>query len=140
MLAKQITYTDYNGTERTETFYFNLTEAEAVEMELSAVGGLSDTIQKIIDAKDVPSLIQIFKELILKAYGVKSPDGRRFIKNDEVREDFAQTEAYSKLFMELAFDADKAAEFVNGITPTKIEGGKVDVSKRPEAIPMKVEN
>lgn len=140
MLAKQITYTDYNGTERTETFYFNLTEAEAVEMELSAVGGLSDTIQKIIDAKDVPSLIKIFKELILKAYGVKSPDGRRFIKNDEVREDFAQTEAYSKLFMELAFDADKAAEFVNGITPTKIDGGKVDVSKRPEAIPMKVEN
>lgn len=140
MLAKQITYTDYNGTERTETFYFNLTEAEAVEMELSAVGGLSDTIQKIIDAKDVPSLIKIFKELILKAYGVKSPDGRRFIKNDEVREDFAQTEAYSKLFMELAFDADKAAEFVNGITPTKIEGGKIDVSKRPEAIPLKTEN
>lgn len=140
MLAKQITYTDYNGTERTETFHFNLTEAEAVEMELSAVGGLSDTIQKIIDAKDVPSLIKIFKELILKAYGVKSPDGRRFIKNDEVREDFAQTEAYSKLFMELAFDADKAAEFVNGITPNKIEGGKVDVSKRPEAIPMKAEN
>lgn len=140
MLTKQITYTDYNGTERTETFYFNLTEAEAVEMELSAVGGLSDTIQKIIDAKDVPSLIKIFKELILKAYGVKSPDGRRFIKNDEVREDFAQTEAYSKLFMELAFDADKAAEFVNGITPTKIEGGKIDVSKRPEAIPLKMEN
>lgn len=140
MLAKQITYTDYNGTERTETFYFNLTEAEAVEMELSAVGGLSDTIHRIIDAKDVPSLIKIFKELILKAYGVKSPDGRRFIKNDEVREDFAQTEAYSKLFMELAFDADKAAEFVNGITPNKIEGGKVDVSKRPEAIPMKAEN
>ncbi len=134
MLAKQITYMDYNGVERTETFYFNLTEAEVLEMELTTAGGLSDYISKIVKANDAPTLISIFKEIILKAYGEKSADGRRFIKNDEVRDAFAQTEAYSKLFMELAFDADKAAEFVNGITPNKT--GDVSVSKRPEAIPL----
>lgn len=139
MLTKTISYTDYNGVDRTEKFYFNLTEAEVVEMELSTAGGLAETITKIVDAKDAPTLIKIFKELILKAYGVKSDDGRRLIKNDKVRDEFAQTEAYSKLFMELAFDADKAAEFVNGITPNKVENGKIEVSKRPEAIPVKGE-
>lgn len=140
MLAKTITYTDYNGLERTETFYFNLTEAEVMEMELSTAGGLSDTITKIVEAKDAPTLIKIFKDLILKAYGEKSADGRRLIKNDEVRDAFSQTEAYSQLFMELAFDADKAAEFVNGIAPNKEKSGKIEVSKRPEAIPIKAES
>lgn len=140
MLSKTITYTDYNGLERTEKFYFNFTEAEAAEMELTTEGGLSGMIEKIIETKDVPTLIKIFKDLILRSYGEKSADGRRFIKNDEMREAFTQTEAYSKLFMELAFDADKAVEFVNGIAPHKSEDGKVDVSKRPEAIPVKAES
>lgn len=140
MLSKTITYTDYNGLERTEKFYFNLTEAEVAEMELTTEGGLSGMIEKIIETKDVPTLIKIFKDLILRSYGEKSADGRRFIKNDEMREAFTQTEAYSKLFMELAFDADKATEFVNGIAPHKSEDGKVDVSKRPDAIPVKAES
>lgn len=139
MLTKTITYTDYNGVERTEKFYFNLTEAEVLEMELSKAGGLSDSITKVVEAKDVPTIIKIFKDLILKAYGVKSDDGRKFIKSDELRNDFAQTEAYSKLFMELAFDADKAAEFVNGITPKKSDNGAINISKRPEAIPAKAD-
>lgn len=140
MLTKTVTYTDYNGLERTEKFYFNLTEAEIAEMELTTEGGLEAMITKMIEAQDVPSLITLFKDLILRSYGEKSADGRRFIKNDEIRAAFSQTEAYSILFMELAFDADKAAEFVNGITPHKSEGGKVDVSKRLEAIPMKAES
>lgn len=117
MLKKTITYTDYNGSERTEDFYFNLTKAEVVEMEMSTTGGLAEMIKKIVAAQDAPSIIAIFKKLILKAYGEKSPDGRRFIKSDEISNAFSQTEAYSQLFMELATDADKAAEFVNGITP-----------------------
>lgn len=117
MLNKKITYTDFNGVERTETFSFNLTKAEIMEMELSATGGLSETINKIVEAQDIPSLIKIFKDLVLKAYGEKSPDGKRFIKSDELSEAFAQTEAYSELFMELATDADAAAKFVNGIIP-----------------------
>ena len=117
MLKKTITYTDYNQAERTEDFYFNLTKAEVMEMEMSTSGGLAEMIKKIVAAKDAPAIIKVFKDLILKAYGEKSPDGKRFIKSEEIPTAFAQTEAYSQLFMELATDPDKAAEFVNGIIP-----------------------
>lgn len=121
MLKKTITYTDYNGNERKEDFYFNLSKAEAIEMQLSTTGGLSQMIENIIAAQDTPALIKIFKELVLKSYGKKSDDGRRFIKSPEIAEEFSQTEAYSILFMELATDDVAAAEFVKGITPN-IEG------------------
>jgi len=121
MLKKTITYTDYNGETRKEDFYFNMTRAEVTEMELSIDGGLSDMIRRVTEAKDVPSIIKIFKELVLKAYGVKSPDGKRFIKSKELSEEFSQTEAYSDLFMELAQDSSAAAAFVNGIMPQNIE-------------------
>ena len=117
MLKKTITYTDYNGVTRTEDFYFNLTKAEIMEMQLSTNGGLDVMIKKIIDSQDAPSIIKIFKELILKAYGEKSDDGKRFVKSKEISEGFAQTEAYSQLFMELATDTDAASKFVNGIVP-----------------------
>ena len=119
MLKKTITYTDYDGNQRTEDFYFNLTEAEITEMEYSAEGGLSAKLQRIIQSKDQPSIIKTFKELILAAYGKKSDDGRRFIKNSETTEEFKSMEAYSILFMELATDADKAANFVNEILPKR---------------------
>lgn len=111
------TYVDYNEVERTEDFYFNLTKAEVTEMELSKEGGISAYIKAIIAAKDMPELIKLFKEIVLKAYGQKSLDGRRFIKNEELTEDFSQTEAYSMIFMELATDSNKAAEFINGVMP-----------------------
>ena len=117
MLKKTITYNDYNGTERTEDFYFNLTKAEIMEMEMSTSGGLAEMITKIVATKDAPAIIKIFKELILKAYGEKSPDGKRFIKSEEISTAFSQTEAYAQLFMELATDADAASTFVNGIVP-----------------------
>ena len=117
MLTKNVTYTDYNGVERTETFYFNLTKAEIMEMEMGTTGGLAEMIKRIVAASDKPAIIKIFKDLVLKAYGVKSADGRRFIKNDEVRADFEQTEAYSIIFMELATNADAASAFINGIVP-----------------------
>lgn len=120
MLKKTITYTDYNGSQRTEDFYFNLSKAEIMEMELSTTGGLAETIQKIVAAQDAPAIIKIFKELVLKAYGEKSPDGKRFIKSEEIATAFSQTEAYSQLFMELATDSDAAAKFVNGIVPSDI--------------------
>lgn len=120
MLKKTITYTDYNGTERTEDFYFNLSEAEITEMEMSTTGGFADMIQRIVNAQDIPSIIKIFKDLLLKSYGEKSPDGKRFMKSEELSTAFSQTEAYSILFMELATDADAAASFVNGIVPNKV--------------------
>lgn len=117
MIKKTITFTDYNGTERTEDFYFNLTKAEVMEMEMSVKGGLAEMIQRVIAAQDQPAIIKIFRDLITRAYGVKSPDGRKFMKSAELTEDFVQTEAFSELYMELATNADAAAAFVNGIVP-----------------------
>lgn len=126
MLKKTITYTDYNDVTRTEDFYFNLSKAELMEMEMSTSGGLAEMIQKIVAAQDTPSIIKIFKELILKAYGEKSSDGKRIVKSEEISNAFAQTEAFSDLFMELATDADAASAFVNGIIPA-------DMAKRVAA-------
>lgn len=117
MIKKTIKYTDYNGNEREEDFYFNLTKAEVSEMELSTEGGLAERINRIVAAKNSPEIIKVFKDLLLKSYGEKSPDGRRFIKSKEISEAFAQTEAYSILFMELATNSQKASEFINGIVP-----------------------
>lgn len=117
MLKKTVTYTDYNGVERTEDFYFNLTKAEITEMEMSTAGGFAEMIQKVVAAQDAPTIIKIFKDLVLKAYGEKTADGKRFVKSDEIATAFSQTEAYSQIFMELATDANAAAAFVNGIIP-----------------------
>jgi hypothetical protein len=118
MLKKTITYVDYDGNERTEDFYFNLTKAEVAEMEMSTEGGMVKTLQKIVAEKDAKRIIESFKDLILRSYGEKSPDGKRFVKNQQVRDSFAQTEAYSVLFMELASNAESAATFVNSIVPS----------------------
>lgn len=120
MLKKTIKYTDYNGVERTEDFYFNLSKAELSEMELETPGGFSALLAKITATQDTPSLVKIFKGLILRAYGEKSDDGKRFIKSEELSQAFSQTEAYSELFIELASDADAAAAFINGIVPADI--------------------
>lgn len=117
MIIKKVTYTDYMENERTEELRFNLSEAELTEMELTTTGGLGEYIKKITAAQDAPAMIALFKDLVLKSYGEVSPDGRRFIKNDKIREEFSQTPAYSKIFMELAFDADAAANFIKGVIP-----------------------
>ena len=120
MYKKTITYPDYNGEEIKEDFYFNLTKAEILEMQLEKEGGLAEKIQAIVDSKNVPELIKIFKELILRSYGKKSDDGKRFIKSPELSREFTQTEAYSELFMELATDSDAASAFLNGIIPANL--------------------
>lgn len=121
MVKKTITYKDYNDVERTEDFFFNLNEAEVMEMEMGVTGGMAEMIQRIVKAQDAPTIIKTFKDIVLRSYGVKSPDGKRFIKNDQLREEFSQTEAYSQLFMRLATDSKEAADFVNGIMPKKAE-------------------
>ena len=125
MLKKTIKYTDYNGVEREEEFLFHLSKAELMEMEMGTTGGLAESIQKIVAAQDTPAIIKIFKDIILKAYGEKSADGKRFIKVDDngikLSNAFTQTEAYSNLFMELATDADAAAKFIKGIIPSDID-------------------
>lgn len=124
MLKKPIKYTDYNGVERSENFYFNLSKAELMEMEMGTTGGFTEMIKRIVAAQDQPTLMKIFKEFILKAYGEKSADGKRFMKKDEfgrpLSANFEQTEAYSVLYMELITNADAASEFINGVVPADI--------------------
>ena len=125
MIKKTVTYTDFNGTTRTEDFYFNLTQAELVEMEVGVSGGMKEMLEKIIAEKDQRRMFEYFKEMVIKAYGVKTPDGRGFEKSDKIRNSFAPTEAYSIIFMELATNTEKAIEFVNGIIP--------QIEENPEA-------
>jgi hypothetical protein len=136
MYKKTMTYTDYNGQSIKEDFYFNLTRAEIMEMQLEKVGGLAEKIQEVIDSKNVPELIKIFKDLILRSYGIKSEDGKHFIKSDELSKSFTQTEAYSDLFMLLATNADEAAAFVNGIIPENLRN-QVEKSQQQKELENK---
>lgn len=121
MLKRTFEYVDYNGNTRKEDHYFNLTQAEIMEIEMKAEGGmgLQDMINRLIAAQDGGTIMDVVKNIILKAYGVKSPDGRKFIKSKELSEDFAQTEAFSDLYVELLTDSAKTAEFINAIVPKK---------------------
>lgn len=136
MLKKTITYEDFNGDEVSEDFFFHLSKAELVEMELSHEDGLSEALQRIIAAKDGKGIVTEFKNIILSAYGKRSSDGKRFVKNADVREEFESSEAYSTLFMELVTDTDAAIEFINGIVPSglaedaaKVTGADLEVVK-----------
>ena len=117
MLKETRTYEDYNGVERTEDFYFNFSKAELTEMEMSLDGGLQGYLEKIVKAKDNKELVKYFKMIVLKAYGEKSEDGKRFIKSEEMQKAFSETPVYSDIFMELATDEEAGARFVNGIIP-----------------------
>lgn len=117
MFKRPITYTDYNGKTVTEDHYFNLSRAELMELELTTPGGWVESIQKMTESEDPTGLFQTFKDLILRSYGVKSPDGKRFIKSEENRIAFEQTEAYSQLFMELLQSPEVAAEFLKQLIP-----------------------
>lgn len=119
MLKKTVTYEDFDGNLRTEDHYFNLTEAELTEMEYSLNGGLSQLLEKIIKENDQKRIMEYFKEMVIMSYGIKSLDGRQFVKNDEIRAEFASTAAYSAIYMELATDTEAAIAFVNGIMPKK---------------------
>lgn len=117
MLKKTITFEDFNGEEVSEDHFFHLSKAELVEMEMSHEGGLSKALQEIIASEDGKEIISQFKTIILGAYGKKSDDDRRFIKNQIIREEFESSEAYSTLFMELVTNTDAAVEFINGVIP-----------------------
>ena len=132
MLKKTITYTDYNGEERKEDFYFNLNKAEIIEMEIGEAGGYGEMLKRIVDSKDGAQIMKVFKALILKAYGVKTPDGKRFVKSEEISKEFEQTEAYSNLFVELCTDANAATTFINGLLPMSEEDRKRAAVKAAE--------
>lgn len=117
MLAKPITYTDYDGVERTETFYFNISKAEIAEMELRYPGGYSTYLKKIIDAKEQLELVDTFMVFIMNSYGEKSEDGKYFTKSEEASKRFKSSPAYDELLFELLSDSDAASNFINAIMP-----------------------
>lgn len=129
MIKKTMTTVDFGGTERTEDYYFNLTKAEIMEMELNTEGGFNAMIKRIVEAKSQLELAQLFKQIICKSYGVLSPDGRKFIKNQAVLDDFMATQAFSDLYIELLGDGGKkAADFFEGVMPA-------DMQDKPDTAP-----
>ena len=136
MLTKTITYTDYNGVERTEPFYFNLSQAELIDMQLGGKDGLySDKLQKMIDNHDAAAIVATIKEFVLKSYGEKTDDGKRFIKSPEISEAFMQTEAYSQLITELLSDDAKSSEFILGIMPQALREAAVAEMNKNKQLP-----
>lgn len=138
MRKEVITYTDFNGEERTENFYFNLTEAELLEMDMTTVGGMREMLSRIIQEKDNSRIIKEMKHIIALSYGKKSDDGRRIIKNDAILDDFRETNAYSQLFMKLATDGDYAAKFINDVIPETVKNRRAAANDEPvevEALP-----
>lgn len=125
MLKKIINFTDFNDVEQTQTCYFNLTKSELMKMEMRANGGLADQIKAAIDSNDGNAMLNMFEELILNSYGVKSEDGSKFVKFDKdghrLADDFKQTAAYDALFDELASSAEAASDFVNGVIPASLQ-------------------
>lgn len=117
MLKKTITYVDYDGIERTEDFYFNLSRSEIILLETTTRGGYASMLQRIIDSKDNVELMNIFTELIKKSYGVKSEDGKHFIKNETVVNDFINSAAFDQMFVEFFTTENAAADFAAGIIP-----------------------
>ncbi len=117
MFTDTVTYTDFNGVEQTDTLYFNLSKAEILDMEMSVDGGYSEYLEQIVKSEDPNKIMSTFIDIVKKTYGIKSEDGRRFIKSPELVEEFMQTEAYSEFIMKLVSDEDYAAKFVNGVLP-----------------------
>lgn len=143
MYAKKITSTNYNtGEQKERTYYFNLTKAELMEMELGVDGGLQEYIKKIVEAEKTPQLVELFKKLILMSYGEKSDDGMRFVKKaadgHRLSDDFEQTDAYSELFTELATNAESATAFVNGILPAQLQEQVAEAQKDGRAFPPEI--
>ena len=130
MFKKVIKYEDFNGQQREDTFYFNLSKAEIMEMELSTQAGVEEMIKMLIATKDNAKIVQIFKDLILKSYGIKSEDGTRFIKSQELRDAFEQSNAYSELFMEILSSSDAQIAFINGV----VNGVNMPEMKEEDAI------
>lgn len=119
MHKETITYVDFNGTERTEDHYFNLSKTEITELEASMPGGLAEYLMGIVNAKNVPEIMASFKKIILSAYGIKSADGRRLEKGEEISKAFTESPAYDVLFQRLFLsgDVNAASDFINAIIP-----------------------
>jgi hypothetical protein len=120
MLKKTVKYTDFDNVERTDTLYFNLTQAELLEIEIHTPGGMEKTIKNAVSDEKSDKIFDIMKELIMKSYGEKNSDGK-FIKTAAISEAFSHTECYSTLLFDVLETSEKAANFFNAIISPQVE-------------------
>lgn len=142
MLKRTITYEDYDGNQRTEDFYFNLSQAEIIKwLTTSGDYTLDKVLDKLAKERNGREIMRMFEELIVMSYGKKSLDGKRFDKSKEVKDEFLETEAYSVLFTEIVTDAKKAGEFINGIIPKKLAEDVLKImEENPDGVPDEVKD
>lgn len=120
MLKKELTYENYDGVEVTEVFYFNLTKAELTLWEASEDGGVSARLKKMVDTKDGKSIMSTFYDIMMRSYGEKSADGKRFVKSPEMSKAFSETVAFDIIFSEMMEDPEKALNFVQKVLPAEL--------------------
>lgn len=133
MIKKTITYTDFNGEERTEDFWFNMTKAEIINLDLEMPGGLDAYAKKLIREGDRPEIVKLFRRIILGSYGEKDDTGRRFVKTEEMQRAFEETNAFSELYVSILSDQDEMIKFINGIVPQVDSQTSLPVSAAPKA-------
>lgn len=120
MFAREFTYIGYDGKEKKDTYHFNLNEAELYELDLSSIYGFTGQMERLLKAERTQEIVEMFKGIILGAVGEVSPDGRRFVKNEQIREDFYRSKAYAQLFVELVSSGEKFSEFLKAAIPEEI--------------------
>jgi hypothetical protein len=140
VLKRDITYENFDGEEVTETFYFNLTKTELLEMQIEYHGGMEELITRIIKEEAVKEIFELFKKIVLASYGIRSEDGKRFIKSNQIREEFQQTAAYDALIVELATNDQSASDFIIAVVPRAMaeeiqKQGSIDVPLPLENVP-----
>ena len=126
MWIKEVTYTDYFGNQRTEKCHFQLSESELTELAYSVKGGFIAAMTRMIDDRNEPELVENYKKLLLLAYGEISPDGRRFMKSEELSREFSQTPMYDKIFMELTTSETALSDFVRNVIPQNLSNDLPD--------------
>lgn len=129
MLKKTISYVDYDGTPRVEDFYFNLSKRELINLVHSGSGGLDEQLKEIVRSRDNAAIMRKFEEIILLGYGVRSEDGRRFIKSPQLTEEFSQTAAFEELFVELCTNGQAGIDFINGLVPADLAAAVAKMSQ-----------
>ena len=140
MFSREFEYTGYDGQPKKDTYWFNLTEAELYEIDLSSIRGFTGEMTKLLKEERTKEIVDAFKSIILGAVGSVSADGRKFIKNEEIKEDFYRSKAYSQLFVELVSSGEKLAEFLKAAIPEEIrqkmeeEESKTEKAEEPAKI------
>lgn len=140
MITRTIPYVDYNGVQRKEKFYFDLSQFEATEIAMEMPDGIIEeltddegsdkqqTAIHLIEKLGGKGVMDFIKKIVLKSYGVKSPDGRRFIKSEELSTEFSQTPAFSSFMMKLMTDDKEASNFINGVIPAELASKMISVN------------